>query len=124
MSRGDLGRCLAALALASPTDRRHDITGPDSLDVASIAAIAEQAWRTPIEYVEITPAEFCAELASTGEDPWWTYAYATMFESVREQRWASTSDDVQQLTGRPPIALREALAEPPRARDPSAETTR
>ena len=110
VSRRDVGRCLAALALASPTGRCHQITGPRSLDMAEVAATAEQEWRTPIEYSEITPAEYCVELARAGEDPWWVYAYSTMFDSVRRQRWASVTDDSQQLTGRPPIALREVLA--------------
>lgn len=42
VSRKDVGRCLAALALAAPTGRHHDITGPESLDLAAVAAIVDQ----------------------------------------------------------------------------------
>jgi NAD(P)H dehydrogenase (quinone) len=44
-------------------------------------------------------------MAEAGEDPWWAYAFATMFASVREQRWAEVSNDVAGLTGRAPMAL-------------------
>jgi NAD(P)H dehydrogenase (quinone) len=42
VSRSDVGRCLAALAVAAPTNRHHDITGPESLDLAAIAALAAE----------------------------------------------------------------------------------
>ena len=37
VSRADVGRCLAALATDAPTGRHHDVTGPESLDLATIA---------------------------------------------------------------------------------------
>jgi len=112
VSRTDVGRCLAALAVATPTGRHHDITGPESLDLTTIAALAQQAWEVPIEYVDITPAEHSIEMARAGESPWWLYAFSSMFDSVREQRWASVSEEVSQLTGRPPTSLRSALVGP------------
>jgi len=50
------------------------------------------------------------EMAAAGEDPWWMYAYSTMFASIREQRWAAVSGEVHRLTGRPPAEARTALA--------------
>ena len=49
-------------------------------------------------------------MAIAGEDPWWMYAYSTMFASVRGQRWAAVSDEVRRLTGRSPTPVRETLA--------------
>jgi NAD(P)H dehydrogenase (quinone) len=111
VSRSDVGRCMAALATAPPTAGAVPITGVESLAVAAIAAAAEHEWRTPIEYVEVTPHEYVEELARAGEDPWWTYAYSTMFASIREQRWSATSDAVGELTGAPALVLRRVLAE-------------
>ena len=51
-----------------------------------------------------------AEMAITGEDPWWMYAYSTMFASIREQHWAAVSDEVRRLTGCSPAPVRETLA--------------
>jgi hypothetical protein len=59
-----------------------------------------------------------AELASTGEDPCWAYAYSSLFDSVREQRWASVSDEVARLTGKPATTVRAVLAEQRSARIP------
>ena len=109
VSRADVARCLAALALAPASGRHHDITGPQALDLATIAALAARQWRTPLEYVGITPAEHCAEMASSGEDPWWMYAYSTMFASIRGQRWAAVTDEVHRLTGHLPTPLHTTL---------------
>jgi NAD(P)H dehydrogenase (quinone) len=106
VSRADVGRCLAALAVAAPTGGHHAITGPESLDLPAIAERAEHEWRTAIRYTDLAPAAFAAELAAAGEDPWWTYAYSTMFASIREQRWEPVSDDVRELTGSEPAAVR------------------
>ena len=110
VSRADVARCLAALAVAPASGRYHDITGPQSLDLAKIAALATREWGTPLEYARITPSEHCAEMAIAGEDPWWMYAYSTMFASIREQRWAAVSDEVDRLTGCSPTPVHETLA--------------
>jgi NAD(P)H dehydrogenase (quinone) len=50
----------------------------------------------------IPEAEFAAHLAGR-ESPWWSYAYTSMFASIREHRWESVSDTVERLTGHPPV---------------------
>jgi NAD(P)H dehydrogenase (quinone) len=110
VSRDDVGRALAALALGDPTCRHHDLTGPEALDLTAIAERSSAADGTPRRYVDLAPAEYAAEMARDGVDPWWAYAYTTMFASIREQRWDVTSDEVADLTGRPPVSLDEVLA--------------
>ena len=110
VSRSDVARCLAALALAPARDRHHDITGSESLGLDAIAAAGTHEWGTPLTYVNITPGDHCVEMAVAGEDPWWMYAYSTMFASIREQRWAAVSGEVHRLTGRSPTPIRTALA--------------
>lgn len=100
----------AALALAPARGRHHDITGSQSLDLDAIADAGTQEWGTPLKYVNIAPGEHCVEMAAAGEDPWWMYAYSTMFASIREQRWAAVSGEVHRLTGRSPTSVRTALA--------------
>jgi len=111
VSRADVGRCLAALAVGAPTGQHHDITGPAAPGMATIAALAGRQWGTPVSYAEVTPADFQIELARGGEEAWWCYAYSTMFDSVREQRWASVSGEVFRLTGRPPASVQDVLAQ-------------
>jgi NAD(P)H dehydrogenase (quinone) len=110
VTRGDVSRCLAALAASAPTGRHHDITGPESLDSRTIAGLAEQEWGTSITHVDLTLADYSVELARAGEDAWWVYAYSTMFDSVREQRWARVSEEVSRLTGHSPTPIRDVLA--------------
>ena len=111
VSRADVARCLAALAVGMPTGHSHDITGPQSLDLVTIAALAEDEWGVPVRYVGLTPAEYRAEMARGGEDLWWQYAYSTMFDSIRQQRWSQVSGEVLRLTGRPPASVREVLSQ-------------
>lgn len=108
VSRTDVADCLAALA-AEPTERCHDLTGPQSLELAAMATIASDVWRVPMSYVPVTPADFCLDLATAQEEPWWTYAYSSMFDSIRERRWESVTDDVSRLLGRPPASLAQVL---------------
>ena len=110
VSREDVGYCLAALATAPATGRHHDLTGSQLLDMDAIAKITSREWEMPIRYTDISPAQFGSELARAGEEPWWTYAFSSMFASVREQRWARLTDEVQRLTGRAPRTLANVLA--------------
>lgn len=103
VSRGDVARCLATLARAEPTGRAHDVTGPAALSMRDVAAVAERAWALPISYTDVDEPTFVAETARSGESPWWTYAYASMFASLRQGRWAAVSDEVRALTGRDPV---------------------
>jgi NAD(P)H dehydrogenase (quinone) len=94
VSREDVGRALAACAL-SPAAGAYDVTGPAALSMEEIAAARG------LGYVPVPEAEFAAHLAGR-ESPWWSYAYTSMFGSIREHRWEVVSDAVERLTGRPP----------------------
>ena len=111
VSRGDVARSLAALATAQQArpragDHRPRVPGY----MAALAALAQQEWATPVTYTAITPAELVADLAADGEDPWWIYAYSSMFASIRDHRWAAVSADTERLTGVPPTPVRTILA--------------
>lgn len=111
MSITDVGRCLAALALAQPTARVHSVTGPAALDMHDVAARAAPTWRAPIRYVDISPSDFQRELAADDLDPWWCYAFSSMFASVRQHRWEKVTGEVLELTGRPPLTLEQVLSD-------------
>lgn len=108
VSRTDVGSCLAALARSSPSGRSHDVTGPAALDIATVADIAARVWGRRVVYRPISSATYLAELAAT-QDPWWAYAYSSMFDSIREQRWDKVTTEVQDLAGRSPTALHRLL---------------
>jgi NAD(P)H dehydrogenase (quinone) len=104
VARDDVARCLAALALREPTNGHHDITGTESLPVEAVAAAAGY------RYTDTTPGRFAETLLRGGEEPWWVYAYTSMFDAIRQHRWESTSDAVAELTGSAPVTLAEVLA--------------
>jgi NAD(P)H dehydrogenase (quinone) len=109
LSRTDVSRCLAALAVSSPTTRVRELTGPAALDMHDVAAQAAHSWRTPISYVDITPADFQRELAADDLDPWWCYAFSSMFASIRLHRWEKVTGEVFEITGHQPVTLGEVL---------------
>lgn len=104
VTRDDVARSMAALALREPTNRAYDITGPESLTVAAVAEAAGYRYR------DSSPSDYAAALLRVGEEPWWSYAYLTMFAAIREHRWQSTSSASAELTGRPAVSLRNFLA--------------
>jgi NAD(P)H dehydrogenase (quinone) len=63
----------------------------------------------PVAPVKLSPDEFRAELIAEGLDAWWSYAYASMFESVRQDRWAEAADGVLALTGCQPATAAEVV---------------
>lgn len=77
--RAEVAQSLATLALSAPTGTHQDLPGPKLLTLQDLGG------------TDVTPAEFIAGLAHAGEEPWWIYAYASMFESIRQQRWASVT---------------------------------
>jgi NAD(P)H dehydrogenase (quinone) len=109
VSRRDVAHCLATLARTFPTGTRHEITGPAALDLASLTALAARVWDTLIAYFPVTPEEHRIDMARAGEEPWWAYACSTMFASIREQRWATVSDDVLRITGTAATSVADVL---------------
>ena len=83
VARSDVGRCLAACALRAPTGGPLDVTGPQRVTLTDLAA------HLGLAYEPVSEREFLRHLAGQ-ETPWWSYAYASMFASVREQRWDTT----------------------------------
>jgi len=111
VSRADVARCMATLARSAPSGRCHEVTGTQAVDMTAAATVATQVWGRPVVYQPIEAAEHIVQLATT-EDPWWLYAYTSMFASVREHRWERVTDEVQHLTGRAPVGLADLLDEP------------
>lgn len=105
----DIGRCLAELALRGPVGGIQELTGPAALDMHDIAADAARIWHTRISYVDLTPSDFQRELATAELDPWWCYAFSSMFTSIRQHRWERVTEQVHQLTDRQPLAFSDVL---------------
>jgi hypothetical protein len=65
------------------------------------AALAAAATGRPLTYEPRGEAAYRRRVAADGAPGWLVEAYASMFTSVREGRFAAVSADVEVLTGRP-----------------------
>lgn len=108
VSRVDVADCLTSLATQPPTGAVHQITGPERLDLTAMAQHAAARYGTPIEGVDVTPHKHHVEMAIDGTEPWWAYAYSSMFSSIRQQRWSRVTNAVANLTGHVPASSRIA----------------
>jgi NAD(P)H dehydrogenase (quinone) len=117
VSRADCARAAAAVLTSDGHDgKTYDITGPEGLTAADVAALFSELGGRPVEFVSITDEEHAAGLvehAGLPEDL--ARGYATFGEGARRGYCAAVSDTVEQLTGRAPRSVREVLAEHPEA---------
>ncbi|MDN3239629.1 NAD(P)H-binding protein [Glycomyces tritici] len=108
VAREDVARALAAAATAR-IEGAVDLTGPEALTGDQIAAAATAAHGKPLRYKPIDDADYRERLAADGGPEWLIEAYASMFRSVREARFAAAPGDVERLTGTPPTTFAEYL---------------
>lgn len=87
----------------------YPLTGPEALTLRDVAARASAALGRAFTFDDISAREYRRELADLDLDPWWAYAYASMFDSVRDHRWAAVTDDLERLIGRRPHRLDEVI---------------
>jgi len=119
LSRDDVAAAAAAV-LASGAHRGevYELTGPRSYSFDEIGEVAGRAFGVPIAYQPCSAADYLLRCLATMEDPW-PHAFATLFASISQGRYASISSAVQDLTGRAPedleaflVRKRHAVSEP------------
>ncbi|WP_409179883.1 NmrA family NAD(P)-binding protein [Amycolatopsis sp. VS8301801F10] len=101
---------IAAVAAAALTEDGHEhkaysLTGPDSLSFSDMAAIVGAAAGKPVRYRAMDPAEFREAMLGGGIPGQVADFYAAMYEGIRNDRAAEVTDDVQRITGRPPVSF-------------------
>ncbi len=121
VSRDDVATAAAAV-LASGTHRGqvYELTGPRAYSFDEIGEVAGRAFGVPIAYRPCSPADYLLRCWATMADPW-PHAFATLFASVSQGRYASIFFDIQDLTGRAPEDLESFLA---RKQDAGSELNR
>ncbi|GAA1025595.1 NAD(P)H-binding protein [Amycolatopsis albidoflavus] len=101
---------IAAVAAAALTQGGHQhqtysLTGPHSLSFSDMAAIVAEAAGKPVRYQAMDPAEFREALLGGGTPGQVADFYAAMYEGIRNDWAADVTDDVQRITGRPPVSF-------------------
>ena len=112
VGRADVARSAAAV-LAAPgehVDRSYDMTGPEALTLAEVAAIVGEATGRSITFHDETVNEAYASRRGHGVSDWQLDAWVSTYTAIRAGELAVVSDAVEQLTGRRPLSLRELLS--------------
>jgi NAD(P)H dehydrogenase (quinone) len=99
----------AALTGDGHEDRVYDITGPELVTQAQVAALASEITGRPVEPVAIDDEEATLGLMAVGLPADTAKAIASFGTAIREGVLEVLSTHVEDLTGRPPRSLREVL---------------
>jgi NAD(P)H dehydrogenase (quinone) len=110
VSRDDCAAAAAAaLTCDGHEDRVYDITGPELVTQAQVAALASEITGRPVEPVAIDDEEATLGLMAVGLPADTAKAIASFGTAIREGVLEVLSTHVEDLTGRPPRSLREVL---------------
>jgi len=88
----------------------YDLTGPEELSLADVAALLLTATGRRVRYVAETLDEAYASRASYGAADWEVEAWVTTYLAIAAGELAGLSDAVQRVTGHRPTALHDLLA--------------
>jgi len=83
------------------------LTGPVSQDLDGVAREFSEALGRLIEYVDVPLGAWKEQLASMGVPPHLVAHLATMALLHQDGRYDRFADDVKQLTGEPPMSVRQ-----------------
>lgn len=122
---GGTGRCayvarrdvaeVAARILRDPAPyagRVLALTGPDALSLAEAALHMTRALGEEVEYVDETMEEARASRAPYGAPDWQVDAWISTYTAIRDGELDRVSGDVQDVLGRAPRTLEEAVSDP------------
>jgi NAD(P)H dehydrogenase (quinone) len=93
--------------------RTYDLTGPEALTMAEIAAELSRATGRTITYHAETLEEAYASRASYGAPDWAVDGWVTTYVAIANGEAEAVSDDVAAVTGHPPMSLAEFLRRNP-----------
>ncbi|WP_214103788.1 NAD(P)H-binding protein [Acrocarpospora catenulata] len=106
--------CAAAAAAVLTSDGHenavYDITGPEAIDSAALAALAAEFGGQPVEVVDVDDESFIQGLLSAGLPPEAAPLIASFGTSARGGWAEHVSTAVHDLTGRAPISLHDVLS--------------
>jgi uncharacterized protein YbjT (DUF2867 family) len=112
VAAADVARVVAAV-LADPgphVGRIYELTGPRSQDMHAVAQEFSDALHREVTYADISPEDWQQELQRAGVPEHLTGHLVTMAALHRAGRYDRQADGVEQVTGRPPMSVREFVS--------------
>jgi NAD(P)H dehydrogenase (quinone) len=93
--------------------RSYDITGPEAITLAEVAAELQRVTGRPVSFVNETEAEAYASRAKFHAPAFEVEGWVTSYQSIAEGEMSMVSGDVESVIGRPPTRFAEFLAAHP-----------
>ncbi|MCI2237596.1 NAD(P)H-binding protein [Paenibacillus sp. TRM 82003] len=110
VARADVAEvAVAALLDESHAGRTYDVTGPEALSVAEVAATITRVTGEPVDYVEETVEEAYASRSGYGAPAWEVDGWVSTYTAIGAGELDVVTDVVQRLTGHPPRTLEDVL---------------
>ncbi len=106
---------VAAAVLRAPeahTGATYDLTGPQALTLAEVAALIGAASGRAVTYHPETPDEAYAARAVYGAPDWQVEAWVSTYLAIARGELAAVSNDIPRLLGRPATSLADVLRNP------------
>jgi uncharacterized protein YbjT (DUF2867 family) len=112
VAAADVARVVAAV-LADPAPhlgKIYELTGPRSEDLNAVAREFSEALNRQVSYLDMPPGDFERQLQQLGLPEHVIGHLVTVGELHRAGRYDRQADGVQQVTGRPPLSVREFVS--------------
>jgi uncharacterized protein YbjT (DUF2867 family) len=111
VSHEDIAR--AAVAVLSEPERHvgatYSLTGPEALTLREIAAVMSDVTGRGVTFHDETVEEAFGSRAVYGAPDWQVEAWVSTYTAIRAGELDGVTGDVERLTGRPPLSLRDHL---------------
>ena len=111
VSQSDVAASAAAI-LRDPdahAGKSYDLTGPEAFTLTEAAALITELTPATVRFVDETHEEALASRAHHGAPEWEVEAWISTYTAIARGELAGVTSDVERLTGRPPLSLRDLL---------------
>ena len=111
VSHPDVARAVVAVLrdVHSHRGATYDLTGPESLSAAEMAATISEVTGRDIRFHDETVEEAYRSRAAYAAPDWQVDAWVSTYTAIRAGELDGVTDAVERLTGRPPLSLRDHL---------------
>lgn len=113
VTRADIARSAVAVLTdpAAHRDATYDLTGPEALSFAEVAALLTAHTGRTVTYHDESIEEAYASRRKWPAPPWQYDAWVSTYTAIAAGELATVSDHVRRLTGREPTGLASYLTE-------------
>ncbi|MHA7287047.1 SDR family oxidoreductase [Arthrobacter sp. MDT3-44] len=111
VAQADVARSAAAVLRApeSHVGTAYHLTGPEAFTLAEAAALITELTPATVRFEDETYEEALASRAHHGAPRWEVEAWISTYTAIARGEMAEVTPDVERLTGRRPLSLRDLL---------------